>query len=162
MAMVYLSLGSNIDREKSIESCMRALRQQFTVLAVSSVYESEAVGFDGENFYNLVVAIETGDAVGQLLAKLRQIEDDNGRLRGGERFSARTLDIDILTYDELTGVVDDIELPRDEILTSAFVLWPLAEIGPQQVHPLSQKTYQQMWQDFDKDKQQLWVADFKA
>ena len=107
------------------------------------------------DFINSVVKIETALSVGELLNALRKIEDDNGRIRGGERFSARTLDIDILTYDDLTGKVDGVELPRDEILKNAFVLWPLAEIAPDALHPVTKTTYAEHWQAFDKGSQKL-------
>ena len=159
MAEVFLSIGSNIDREKYIRAGIEALRESFGELQLSSIYESEAVGFDGDNFYNLVVKVTTDKPVGALLAKLRFIEDANGRVRGGERFSARTLDIDILTYDNVCGEIDGVQLPRDEILTNAFVLWPLAEIAPDASHPCVKKTYLQLWDGFDKSSQKLWSVE---
>lgn len=159
MAEVYLSLGSNIEREKHINAALSALRDAFDVFCASSVYESEAVGFDGDNFLNLVVRIETDKSVAELAGYLRQLEDDNGRVRGGERFSARTLDIDILIYDDKVGTIDGVELPRREILKNAFVLLPMAEIVPDGLHPVEKKTYHELWQAFDKNKQKLWVVE---
>ncbi|WP_237068571.1 2-amino-4-hydroxy-6-hydroxymethyldihydropteridine diphosphokinase [Microbulbifer guangxiensis] len=161
MAQVFLSLGSNIDREAHIRAGLEALARDFGDLTVSRVFESEAVGFDGANFYNLVVGIHTDLSVGALALRLREIEDANGRRRGGPKFSARTLDIDILTYDELAGTVDGVELPRGEILKNAFVLQPLAEIAPQQQHPLSGESYAELWERYDKMKQKLWPVDFR-
>ncbi|WP_295804224.1 2-amino-4-hydroxy-6-hydroxymethyldihydropteridine diphosphokinase [uncultured Microbulbifer sp.] len=160
MATVLLSLGSNIDRAKHLGAGLDALVREFGDLKMSQVYESEAVGFDGDNFYNLVASIETALPVGELALKLRQIEDDNGRLRSGPKFSARTLDIDILTYDDLTGVVDGVKLPRGEILKNAFVLLPLSELVPDSVHPVEGKTYQQLWEAYDQASQKLWPVDF--
>lgn len=156
MAQVLLSLGSNINREENIKACLKALEDIFSCVKASPVYESEAVGFEGDNFYNLVVLIETVLAVGELSAILKKIEDANGRVRAGDRFSARTLDIDILTYDDQAGLIDGVELPRDEILKNAFVLLPMADLVPEQNHPVLHKNYVELWQGFDKDSQRLW------
>ena len=160
MATVYLSLGSNIDRERNLCAGLDALVAAFGDLRMSQVYESEAVGFDGDNFYNLVAAIETDLSVGELALQLRNIEDANGRVRSGPKFSARTLDIDILTYDDLSGEVDGVKLPRGEILKNAFVLLPFSELAPDTEHPVERKTYQQLWDDYDQVSQKLWSVIF--
>nr|MBX2859401.1 2-amino-4-hydroxy-6-hydroxymethyldihydropteridine diphosphokinase [Cellvibrionaceae bacterium] len=129
--------------------------------STSSVYESEAVGFEGDHFFNLVARIETDIAVGKLYQGLRKIEDAAGRDRSQARFSSRSLDIDILTYDNLHGTFDGIRLPREEILHNAFVLQPLAELAPEDIHPAKQLSYRQLWQSFDKNTQQLWVVPFE-
>lgn len=159
MARVYLSLGSNIERVRYINAALNALDENFGALAISSVYESEAVGFNGDNFYNLVVGINTELSVGELSKTLKAIEDANHRDRSGPKFSGRTLDIDILTYDLCLGNVDGVVLPRQEILTNAFVLWPLAELAATEVHPQTQSTYGDLWQDYS-NSQKLWPIDF--
>lgn len=156
MSRVYLSLGSNIDREKNIKIGLTTLAGSYGELVVSPIYESEAVGFEGDHFLNLVVGINTDASVGQLQADIKQIEDENGRVRGGPKFSPRTLDIDILTYDDLVGEVDGVELPRDEIVKNAFVLLPLAEIVPHALHPELKISYLELWQTYDQSKQALW------
>jgi 2-amino-4-hydroxy-6-hydroxymethyldihydropteridine diphosphokinase len=156
VTQVFLSLGSNIQREKHISAALDALAAQFGELQISRVYESEAVGFEGDNFYNLVVGIHTELPVARLALRLREIEDANGRLRSGPKFSARTLDIDILTYGNLSGTVDGVKLPRGEIEKNAFVLQPLAELAPETIHPLTGLSFGQMWANYDKSKQKLW------
>lgn len=157
---VFVSIGSNIDREHYITAALDALAGQFGDLVISSVYESEAVGFDGEPFLNLVVAISTVMTVAELSRVFKQIEADNGRRRNVPKFSPRTLDLDILTYGDRTGTVDGVELPRGEILKNAFVLLPLAEIAPEHVHPVTGTSYRQLWQAYDRD-QKLWAVPFQ-
>lgn len=160
MPRVYLGLGSNIDREAHIRAALRALEDAFGLLLVSPVYESEAVGFAGSNFYNLVVGIDTGLPVGELSALLRGIEDANGRVRGGPKFAPRTLDIDILTYGNACGEIDGVQLPRDEILKNAFVLRPLADIAPNDRHPETVRPFLEHWEAYDQSRQKLWPIEF--
>lgn len=160
MASVFLSLGSNIEREKHIRAGIAALRGHYGELRLSSVYESAAVGFDGDNFYNLVAVLETDEPVQSVAATLRSIEEKHGRTREGPRFSSRTLDIDILLYDDLILNEGKLILPRDEITRNAFVLWPLAEIAPTRQHPVCQQSYAELWAAFDKDSQPLWPVVF--
>jgi 2-amino-4-hydroxy-6-hydroxymethyldihydropteridine diphosphokinase len=161
MAYVYVGIGSNCEREKHVRAAICALQSRFGKIIISSVYESKAVGFEGAAFYNLVVGFETTLSVGDLSTLLKRIEDDNDRVRGmPHAFADRTLDIDILLYDDYVGVFDNVTLPRSEILKNAFVLWPLAEIAPTFVHPEAQKTIGQLWEAFDKNRQELHKIDF--
>lgn len=161
MARVYLSLGSNIDREHYITVCLNTLNEQFGELLISSIYESEAVGFDGDAFLNLVVGIDTDLSVDELYYVLRDIEHSNHRRRDLEKFSARTLDIDILTYDQQTGFFAGGILPREEITRNAFVLWPLAEIAPNEPHQPTNKSFAELWAAYGVDKQSLWRVSFE-
>ncbi|MDX1804228.1 MAG: 2-amino-4-hydroxy-6-hydroxymethyldihydropteridine diphosphokinase [Alcanivorax sp.] len=158
---VYLSLGSNIDRAHNIRSGLNALAEIFGELQLSPVYESEAVGFDGDAFFNLVVGLQTSLTVGELAARLRTIEAQHGRVRGEKKFSSRTLDIDILTYDDCCGEIDGVALPRDEILKHAFVLRPLADLAPQQPHPVEGDTYSALLERAEFGAQKLWAVDFR-
>jgi 2-amino-4-hydroxy-6-hydroxymethyldihydropteridine diphosphokinase len=161
MTVSYLSLGSNIDRHKYIMAALDALTEMFGDLIISSVYESKSVGFNGSNFFNLVVGIKTDLTIGVLSEALKRVEDNNGRLRSGPKFSPRTLDIDILTYGNFVGVNSGVELPRAEIIKNAFVLFPLAEIAPNESHPHLSKTYAELWEVYDKKSQALWAIDFE-
>ena len=160
MASVYVSIGTNIRRYYHVTASLDALQAEFGDLDVSQVYESESVGFDGDHFLNLVARFDTDLSVGELSRWLKALEDDYGRCRDAEKFSARTLDIDILTYDDVCGEADGILLPRDEVPKNAFVLLPLSEIAADVIHPAYNKSYGDMWADYDKDKQKLWTVDF--
>lgn len=161
MSRVLLSLGSNIDRERNLEAALNDLAARYRLLCCSSVYESEAVGFDGGNFYNFVAEIETQEPLEELAKSLRLMEENNGRIRSDKKFSSRTLDIDILTYDDYVGDFSGIVLPRDEILKYAFVLLPLNEIVPEQVCPGAGKNFAELWQSHDLSGQKLWPVAFQ-
>ncbi|MDH5369492.1 MAG: 2-amino-4-hydroxy-6-hydroxymethyldihydropteridine diphosphokinase [Gammaproteobacteria bacterium] len=160
MARIYISIGSNIEAKKNIRSAIHALQDHYGKLILSSVYESEAVGFEGDNFLNLVAGVNTDEDVHTVAATLRKIEDDNGRDRSGPRFSSRTVDLDLLLYDDLVLNEEGLELPRDEITKNAFVLLPLEEIAPQLIHPVSGNTMCDHWMNFDKNSQKLWTVEF--
>lgn len=160
MAKIYISLGSNIDRETNTRAGVADLREAFGELELSSVYESEAVGFEGDAFYNMVIACDTDLDVHATNKMLSDIEDAHGRDRSGPRFSSRTLDLDLLLYDDLVIEERGLTLPRDEILKAAFVLWPLAEIAPELTHPLEQVKYAELWDEFDKSKESLQPIEF--
>ena len=160
MATIYISLGSNINREANTRAGVEALKQVFGKLALSSVYESESVGFEGDAFYNMVIAAEVESAVHETNQILRDIEDANGRDRSGPKFSSRTLDLDLLLYDDLILDENGLTLPRGEILKNAFVLWPLAEIAPELIHPETQTSYAELWAAFDKNKESLKPIEF--
>lgn len=160
MARIYISLGSNIDRDQNTRAGIEALRQRFGELELSSVYESEAVGFEGDAFYNMVIACEVDEDVNSVNRALAEIEDAHGRDRSGPRFSSRTLDLDLLLYDDLVLDNNGLKLPREEILKNAFVLWPLAEIAPQRVHPVAGRSYAELWADFDKSRETLAPIDY--
>lgn len=157
---ILISVGSNIDKEQHTSSGLDALERSFGELGLSPIYESESVGFAGDTFYNLVVSAFTELSIADVCAELKRIEDDNGRVRGAKKFASRTLDLDLLTYD---GVITDepVILPREEILYNAFVLQPLADLVPEHIHPIAKQSYAALWANYDKQKQNLWVADYK-
>lgn len=159
LSRVYISLGSNIEPERFLKSGLSDLSYHFGELLLSSVYESEAVGFKGSNFLNMVVGVDTDLSIGELVSLFKQIEQDNGRLVGAKKFAPRTLDLDLLLYgDKVT--LDPVELPRAEILTNAFVLWPMAELAPDLAHPSVNTRYQTLWHEYDKTQQKLWPIPF--
>ena len=152
---VFVSIGSNIEKEKNLRSGITQLRTYYGPLALSTVYESAAIGFNGDSFYNVVAAFDTGDPLTIVLANLLQIEYTHGRQRDMTRFSPRTLDLDLLLYGDLVKHDAGIHVPRPEIAEYAFVLCPLAEIAPAIHHPETGITFKEMWTRFNQTNQSL-------
>jgi len=157
---VFISIGSNIDRERNIRGALRALNDVYAPLTLSSVYESEALGFEGDNFYNLVAAFNTDEAAGEVRARLTHIEIAHGRLRYGSGWHSRTLDLDLLLYGDHIVHEPGLDIPHVEIDKNAYILRPLAEIAPELRHPESDITYARMWDSFDHKHQKLWKVEF--
>ncbi len=137
MPLVAISVGSNLDREQNIERALDSLRLSFGQLRISSVYETAAVGFNGPDFYNLVVAFETNLDVRLLIDRLHDIEVGQGRIRMTQEVTSRLIDLDLLLYGDGILYSEGLDIPRREILEYDFVLQPLAELLPDTVYPVS-------------------------
>lgn len=129
--IVYLGLGTNLgDRRVNLREAVARLRQVAEVEALSSIYESEPVGYaDQPRFWNLVARVVTQLAPQELLAKLTGIEQAMGRLRSF-RNAPRIIDLDILLYGDLVLSEPGLQLPHPRMTERAFVLRPLAELAP--------------------------------
>ena len=154
MSWIWVSIGSNINREHNTRAAVSALRTVFGDLKLSPVYETEAVGFDGDPFYNLVAGFSTVLTAQETTAIMKDIEAFNGRQQESPKFASRTLDIDLLTYGNSVIEQDGLQIPRDEILKYAFVLKPLADVAPDECHPVDGRSYLELWNNF-QEKQSL-------
>lgn len=163
MTRIYVSVGSNLEPKRHIRSGVSKLEAAFGPVTRSPVYKNPAVGFAGEDFFNLVVGVETTLSVPALIACLRDIEQAHGRHRGEAKFAPRTLDLDLLTYGDQVSETPDLTLPRPDILIYPFVLKPLADIAPHEYHPATRATYFELWQrrKTDNDLMTL-IPDFFA
>ena len=155
MSTVYLGLGSNIDAKNNITSGIVDLRQSFNKLELSPIYQTPAVGFKGDDFINLVARIETGMSPLAVKDYLRELEDRHHRNRAVPKYSDRTLDVDILLYDDLYLLSPELNIPRDEILSAAHVLKPLADLAPELLHPACRTTIIELWNGFPKQNVEM-------
>lgn len=158
MTPIFLGLGSNTDRELRLAAGLDALAGFLHDLRCSPVFESRPVGIKSGNFYNLVVSARTDLSLHELDRRLKCIEADNGRYAPERK--GLPLDIDVLLYGDLIGNFDGLVLPRAEILKNAFVLWPLALLAPESVHPEAKRAFAELWGEARID-QQLWPAPFQ-
>lgn len=155
MAEIFISVGSNINPETNVRAAIVALRAAFSNVRISPVFRSQAVGFDGDDFLNLVVAATTDLTPTAVALLLQDIENRHGRDRRQPKFSSRTLDLDLLLYDDVVLAGGGLQLPRGEIEKYAFVLAPLAAIAGDRRHPVTGQTIDAMWRCLDKSREKL-------
>lgn len=156
MTQIFVSLGSNIEAKENLSKALHCLHRRYGPLILSPVYESLSVGFAGDNFLNMVAAYDSKETVQQAAASLKDFEQQLGRKKESKGFKSRNIDLDLILYGDEVIETENIQLPRDEIRRYAFVLRPLADIYSQGLDPLSQKTYAQLWAEFDDAEQKLW------
>ena len=144
-ASVYVSLGSNVESEFNIQKAVQAMRATFGELSLSPVYESAAVGFEGDDFLNLVAGFETDESLHTVVAKSRLIEDELGRDRSQPKFSPRPIDLDILLFADFVIDEPGIQIPRRDIVKQAFVLKPLQDLAGDSLHPQTGQSYARLW-----------------
>ncbi len=148
-ATIYLGLGSNVDPEANLRLGIRELRRRYGDVELSAVYRNPAVGFQGDDFLNLVARIRSEQSPQAICDEIELIHNLSGRTRSGNKWEARPLDIDVLLYNDEIIEEPPVRVPRDDILKYSFVLRPLAELAPDLVHPVTGKTMHQHWQEFD-------------
>ncbi|MFU8896715.1 MAG: 2-amino-4-hydroxy-6-hydroxymethyldihydropteridine diphosphokinase [Gammaproteobacteria bacterium] len=159
MPEVFVGAGSNVEPRRHLGAAFRALAEQFGLLRLSPVYRNRPVGFEGEDFLNLVISFDTDRPVGEVAATLAAIEAANGRTRGEAKFAARTLDLDMLLYGDLVGDADGVQLPRDEITRYPFVLKPLADLAGERLHPVLGQSFVELWNNFEGASHPLILVD---
>ncbi len=153
---VYLSLGSNMgNRLATLQKAIFQIQGKTgKILDISSVYENPAVGFDGGDFFNIVVSLLTPLEPKELLDALLQIEEDFGRKRMDSGYSSRTLDIDIIYYGTESITNESLVIPHPQMQHRKFVLKPLSDIAPQFYHPVLEKDTRNLLQEC-RDKSEL-------
>lgn len=157
MITAYISIGSNVEREHYLPAGLEAVTQLASSWRMSRVFEAEPVGFDGDNFFNSVVEIQTSLSLMALQQSLKSIERQLGRPEGAQKNQSRTIDLDILLYGDVICECSP-TVPRSDLYKFAFVLWPMNELCPELVIPGQQQTIAELWTNFSP-QQQLWPVE---
>ncbi len=150
MPAVFVSVGSNVAPQQSLAQGLQMLRSYYGALQLSPVYRNRPVGFEGDDFFNLVLLMRAHASPQAVRATLLSIEDACGRNRLQPRFSSRTLDLDVLMYGDQVIDQADLQIPRSELLDSAFVLRPMADLAPNLIHPTEHLSMRELWRAFDQ------------
>ncbi len=137
MVRAFVAIGSNIEPEENVKKAIRLLALKTRIIGISTVYLTEAEGRPEQPpFYNLVVEVETQMPPREFkYCILRTIEDDVGRIRTEDKYAPRTIDLDLILYDDFALQTEDLTLPDPEILRRPFLAFPLSELSPALVLP---------------------------
>ena len=158
MVRAAVSIGSNLERERNVKDALTALGKTFGKLSRSPVYESAAYGFNGPSFYNLVVVFETSLDVRAVREKIQAIENQQGREMGENRSGSRSLDLDLLLYDDAVFHDQGLDVPRQEIFEHAYVSKPLADLLPATPHPVTGESFADIWFRLGSNQEALSVV----
>jgi 2-amino-4-hydroxy-6-hydroxymethyldihydropteridine diphosphokinase len=146
MHLVFFILGGNLgDKPKIFSETIRLIIKRIgKVIAASSPYETESWGFESELFRNQALIVETKLSPNQVLSSALKIEKEMGRIRKLDGYESRSMDIDLLFYDDICLETPELTLPHPRIAGRRFVLQPLAEIAPDKKHPVTGLTVNEM------------------
>ena len=155
MPEVYVAAGSNVEPERRVQQAVAELEREFPGVRFSAWYRNRAVGFEGEDFINLVAGFTTALPVQAVLERLHAIESRCGRGRDAPRWAPRAMDLDVLLYGDLVCEEPGLKLPRPDLVQRAYMLGPLAELAPQVLHPTAGLTIGELWRRFDRNAHRL-------
>jgi 2-amino-4-hydroxy-6-hydroxymethyldihydropteridine diphosphokinase len=156
---VYVAAGSNVEPIANLRRALDELESTFPRLRVSPVYRNRAVGFEGDDFVNLVVGFETDLPLPAVLGRLHAIEMSCGRARDAPKWAPRTMDLDVLLYGP--AVIDEpgLRIPRPDLVRRAYMLLPAAELAPEVRHPTLGKTLRELWLEFEQPSHAMTPVD---
>ncbi|MEC9376288.1 MAG: 2-amino-4-hydroxy-6-hydroxymethyldihydropteridine diphosphokinase [Pseudomonadota bacterium] len=147
MIEAYLSAGSNITPEKNLKLACMQLAKHYGDLELSPVYRNPAEGFLGDEFLNMVIGFKTDESPEQIIERIELIHKQARRQRTKDKFSSRTLDLDLLLYGN--EIRRNPKIPHQDIENYGFVAKPLSQIAPKYKHPITGKTMLEIWEGFE-------------
>lgn len=148
MNQVFLGIGTNLgNRENNLKEVLGKIEEHIgRILHSSSIYETAPWGFSSSNdFLNMVIRIETMHSPSELLQLVLMVESMFGRVRNGEQYSSRIIDIDILLYEDLEVDQAGLKIPHPRMHERMFVLAPLCEVAPDVLHPVLRKSIRTLY-----------------
>ncbi len=159
MTQVLVAAGSNIEPVANLRRVLDVLARHYPRLRCSRAYCNAAVGFEGEDFVNLVVGFDTDDDVESVLAHLHEAEAACGRERMAPKWAPRAMDLDVLLFGDRICDQPGLVLPRPDLVRRAYMLGPAAELAPGTVHPTLGRTLVELWRDFAREGHPMHVVD---
>ena len=149
MPEVFVAAGSNVDAAVNLRKAIDALERLYSPLRISPAYQNKAVGFEGEDFINLVVGFTTTRSLVDVRKQLQAVEALCGRAQDAPKWAPRSMDLDILLYDDVVSTEPGYLLPRPDLVKRPYMLKPMADIAPERKHPTLQRTMRELWDEFD-------------
>jgi 2-amino-4-hydroxy-6-hydroxymethyldihydropteridine diphosphokinase len=150
MPEVFVAAGSNVRPRYHLRRALALMREAWPGLRVSGAYANKAVGFEGDDFINLVAGFVTDEPLAGLLMRLHAIETACGRPREAPKWAPRSMDLDVLLYGDTVGEFPGAVLPRPDLLRRPYMLGPLAELAPDLVHPVAGRSMAELWAELDR------------
>jgi len=147
---VFVAAGSNVEPMANLRRALDELGRHYPRLRCSRAYRNRALGFEGDDFVNLVLGFETDEGVHEVIGRLQQAEAACGRGRNDPKWAPRAMDLDILLYGDLVCDEPGLTLPRPDLVRRAYMLGPMAELAPEVVHPVLGSTMGELWSEFDR------------
>jgi len=155
MTRVWVAAGSNIEPEKNLARACEAVAHTWPGAVFSRGFRNQAVGFEGPEFINMVMGFRTTLPIDAVIARLRAIEVHCGRPRYAPKWASRSMDLDILLFGARVEKTEDYTVPRPDLLKRPYMLGPLAEIAPHEMHPVAGKTIGELWAEFDHEHHEM-------
>ncbi len=159
MTQVLVAAGSNVEPLANLRRALDRLAAHYPRLRASAAYRNRAVGFEGEDFVNLVIGFDTAEDVRAVMEQLHAAEAACGRERQAPKWAPRSMDLDVLLYGDRICDEPGLVLPRPDLVRRAYMLGPAAEIAPDTRHPTLGVTLAELWRDFAQQDHPLEPVD---